>query len=59
VEENVAPDELLRLVFTDHPTAAFPDLVAQLGEVVFVFDQMDLHVARSLSDLETKIPVAR
>jgi hypothetical protein len=50
VKVDVSPDELFRIVFGEHPPAAFPHLVAQLGEVVSIFDQMDLHVAHSLSE---------
>jgi hypothetical protein len=47
VKVDLSPDKLLRFVFREHPPAAFPYLVSQLGEIVGVFDQMDLHGAHS------------
>jgi hypothetical protein len=43
VEIDVSPDELFGFVLIEFPPAAFPNLLAQLIEIVRFLDQVDLH----------------
>jgi hypothetical protein len=49
MKKNFAADKLFGLAFFEFPTAAFPDIISQLLEIIHLFDYMYLHLGSPLS----------